>query len=103
MGGVGGSPPTKARVIRNQTGIRLRSVGARPVPPAVCLRGGNCNNGAKCGARCLNANNAASRANWNIGGSPTYPFTVTGALRPPTMQTYLCMSTWAKRPSRTAW
>lgn len=38
---------------------------------AVCRRGGSCNAGAGCGARCLNADNAASRANWTIGGSPS--------------------------------
>lgn len=47
---------------------------------AVGLGGGNCDNGSKCGARCLNANNPASRANWNIGGSLSYPFT--GRLAP---------------------
>ncbi len=31
--------------------------------------GGYCNNGAHDGVRCLNLNNAASRSNWNIGGS----------------------------------
>ena len=50
---------------------------------SVCLRGGNCNNGSKCGARYLNANNTASRANWNIGGSLTYPFTFYGGVAPP--------------------
>lgn len=36
---------------------------------AVCLRGGFCSYGARCGARCLDANNAASRATWSFGGS----------------------------------
>jgi hypothetical protein len=40
----------------------------------VPIVGGNCNNDAKCGARYLNCNNAASNANWNIGASLTYPF-----------------------------
>jgi len=43
--------------------------------PAVCLRGGNCNDASLCGSRYLNANNTASDANWNIGGSLSYPFT----------------------------
>lgn len=44
----------------------------------VVLRGGNCNNGSKCGARYLNANNDAAVANWNIGASLSYPFNSRG-------------------------
>lgn len=36
---------------------------------AVCLRGGDCSSGARCGARCLSANSAASGAYWALGGS----------------------------------
>lgn len=32
-------------------------------------RGGNCNNGANCGAFYVNLNNDAGNANWNIGAS----------------------------------
>ena len=40
--------------------------------PVFSLRGGNCNNGSKCG-RYVNVNNAASNANWNIGASLLLP------------------------------
>lgn len=73
MGGLGGSPPRELWKKPFWGCARALSVPFR-VPAAVCLRGGNCNNGSKCGARCLNANNVAARANWNIGGSPSYPF-----------------------------
>jgi hypothetical protein len=33
----------------------------------VCLRFGNCNNGAHDGVRARNWNNDAANANWNIG------------------------------------
>ena len=36
---------------------------------SVAIAGGNSNNGFKCGARYLNVNNLASKANWNIGAS----------------------------------
>lgn len=43
-----------------------------PILPgiSVAIVGGNCNNGANCGARYLNLNNDAGNANWNIGASP---------------------------------
>jgi hypothetical protein len=37
----------------------------------VLIVGGNCNNGSKCGFY-LNANNAASNANWNIAPGISY-------------------------------
>lgn len=40
--------------------------------PRVAIRGGNCNNGANCGFRYVNVNNAASNSNWNIGASPVF-------------------------------
>lgn len=39
---------------------------------AVALAGGNCNNGANCGASCVTLNNTAGNANWNYGASPSY-------------------------------
>lgn len=51
----------------------------------VALAGGNCNNGARCGARYLNLNNLASRANWNIGASLSHPFYNYGVVATPTM------------------
>lgn len=38
---------------------------------AVALAGGYCLDGARCGARCLPLNSAASRAHWDIGSSLT--------------------------------
>ncbi len=39
---------------------------------AVCaIVGGNCSNGANCGASYVNLNNSASNASWNIGASPS--------------------------------
>lgn len=90
MGGMGGLPPHKGSTTSNEWEYTRALSVPRPAPLAVCLRGGNCNNGAKCGARYLNANNAASRANWNIGGSLPYPFTFTEALR---LQQCGCIST----------
>ena len=43
--------------------------------PRVAIRGGNCNNGANCGFRYVNVNNAASNSNWNIGASPVFRIT----------------------------
>ena len=45
-------------------GHRLR---AFPFRVAVCIRFGNCNNGAHDGLRARNWNNVATNANWNIG------------------------------------
>nr|DAG66899.1 MAG TPA: hypothetical protein [Caudoviricetes sp.] len=33
------------------------------------LRFGNCNNGTNTGPRCINLNNDAGNANWNIGSA----------------------------------
>lgn len=38
----------------------------------VPLVGGYCNNGTKCGARCLNCNNEATISNWNVGATQSY-------------------------------
>ena len=45
---------------QNQSGIR------------VAMRGGNCNNGAYSGLRCVSAHSAAPSSNWNVGASPVY-------------------------------
>ena len=37
--------------------------------------GGNCNNGANCGASYVNVNQSASNSNWNIGASLSFIFT----------------------------
>ncbi|MEG2421954.1 MAG: hypothetical protein RSB55_10385, partial [Oscillospiraceae bacterium] len=54
--------------------------GFRPVLRSVVLAGGNCDNGWDCGPRCLNANNVAGDADWNIGASLSYPFKLTEGL-----------------------
>ena len=40
---------------------------------AVAIRFGNCNNGLQDGGRCMNVNNTATNANWNIGSACFYP------------------------------
>lgn len=41
--------------------------------PGDAYRGGNCNNGAQCGALYVNLNNSSGNTNWNIGASQSYP------------------------------